>query len=105
MGQIIFYSGTNETGDIMQTIDDSAGQHLRPMKSGDIRSLKLLNQVRRGCLIRLYASPDEDALKGRGTIEIKRASYLDYAVHTFDHLIEDEYIRMSFKLITCSLDI
>lgn len=94
MGVICFYEGNNATRELAQSVEDSPGQNFRPVRNDEIRSAKLLD-VRPGCEIRVFDSPDGATNDDYSIINVKRSNP-EYVVPTFERSYEDEYVRVSF---------
>lgn len=94
MGIIAFYEGNNATQNIVQSVEDSPGQNFRPVRNDAIRSAKMYD-VRPGCEIRVYDSPDGTGDDDFCIVNVKRQAP-EYVVGTFERSYEDEYVIVSF---------
>ena len=93
MGLLVFYKGPNGTENIVHTIEDFPGQNF---KTGniEIRSVKLI-EVREGCELMVFDSPDGSMNDDFCIIKVKKASP-DYTVPVFDRTYEDEYVQVNY---------
>ncbi|NML40028.1 hypothetical protein HHL17_22695 [Chitinophaga sp. G-6-1-13] len=94
MGIIVFYEGNNGTQNIVQTVEDTAGQNFRPVKNDEIRSMKLYG-VRRDCQITVFDSPDGAMNDDFAIVNVKKISP-EYTVNTFERSYEDDTVVVSF---------
>jgi hypothetical protein len=94
MGQIVFYEGNGGSQDIVQSVDDSPGQDFKPRANDEARSVKLLD-VRPGCVISVFDSPDGKTNDDFCIIQVKRGAP-EYTVATFERSYEDEYVLVSY---------
>ena len=94
MGQIVFYEGNGGSQDIVQTVDDTAGQDFRPTQNDEARSAKLLN-VRVGCVISVFDHPRGNRTDDFCVIQVKQSSP-EYTVGTFERSYEDAYALVSY---------
>ena len=99
MGQIVFYEGNGGSQDIVQTVDDSAGQDFRPRVNDEARSVKLLD-VRAGCVISVFDSPGGQTNDDFCVIQVKRRSP-EYTVATFQRSYEDDDVLVSYARRNC----
>jgi hypothetical protein len=93
MGAISFYTGTNASGNLVETIEDTSGQSFRPVNNDGINSAKLYT-VSAGCTIQLYNSPDGNTNEDFCIINVKRVAP-EYVVNNFTRSYEDEYVRVT----------
>ncbi|PSL44184.1 hypothetical protein CLV51_10649 [Chitinophaga niastensis] len=94
MGIIAFYEGNNATQNIVQTVEDYPGQDFRPVQNDEIRSAKIYD-VRPGCEIRVYDSPDGATNDDFCIVNVKRP-IPEYVIGTFERTYEDEFVRVTF---------
>ncbi|MFY0256016.1 hypothetical protein ACDQ55_18920 [Chitinophaga sp. 30R24] len=94
MGIIAFYEGNNATQNLVQAVEDAPGQDFRPIQNDEIRSTKIYN-VRPGCEIRVYDSPNGATDDDFCIVNVKRMSP-EYVIDTFEKSYEDEYVRVTF---------
>lgn len=93
MGIIAFYAGTDGTGKLIETVEDTPGQSFRPVSNDGIHSAKLYS-VRPGCAIQLYHSPDGNTNQDFCIVNVKRVAP-EYIVNSFTRSYEDEYVRVT----------
>jgi hypothetical protein len=94
MGQVVFYEGNGGSQDIVHSTTDAAGQNFRPNQNDEARSVKLLD-VRPGCTITVFDSPDADRTDDFCVVQVKRSNP-EYIVATFERSYEDEYVLVSY---------
>jgi hypothetical protein len=94
MGQIVFYEGNGGSQDIVQTIDDAAGQDFQPRQNDEARSVKLLD-VRPGCVLSVFDSRSGSTTDDFCVIQVKRRSP-EYTVGTFERSYEDDDVIVSY---------
>ncbi|MCW3466249.1 hypothetical protein [Chitinophaga nivalis] len=95
MGIIVFYEGNNATQNIVQTVEDTPGQNFRPVANDEIRSAKLYD-VRPGCEIKVFDSPDGSMNDDFCIVNVKRSNPEGYVIGTFERSYEDEYVMVAF---------
>lgn len=94
MGRITFYEGNGASQGIVQTVEDNPGQNFKPVKNDEIRSAKL-QDVRPGCVIRVYDNPDGKEDDDWCTVTVKK-THPGYIVGSFQENLDDDYVKVQW---------
>ncbi|NML21590.1 hypothetical protein HHL16_11935 [Pseudoflavitalea sp. G-6-1-2] len=94
MGVITFYEGNGASQNIVQSVDDRPGQNFRPVKNDEIRSAKL-QDVRAGCVIRVYDDPNGGTGDDYAIVTVKQ-THPGYIVGSFQENVDDAYVKVQW---------
>jgi hypothetical protein len=93
-GEIEFFEGNAGTQDSVHQTSDRAGQNFRPRQNDEARSVVLRN-VRVGCRITVFDSPDGHRSDDYCVITVIRASPR-YVVGTFERTFSDDVVEVRY---------